>query len=50
MNKPVYLSNATVGDVELITLLPNPNLDNQLVFTQLQVGGSMMANDIILGK
>jgi hypothetical protein len=43
-------ANATIGDLSLISLLANPNLGNQLVLPQLAVGGTMMANDIILGS
>ena len=50
LNKPAIFTTGTFGDVDLITPLPNPNLDNQLVVPSLQVGGSMMANDIILGS
>ena len=50
ISKPVVLENATIGDVDLISPLPNPNLGNQLVVPSLQVGGTMMANDIILGN
>ena len=42
-------ANATIGDLSLLSLLPNPNLSNQLVLPQLAVGGTMMANDINLG-
>ena len=48
-SKPVVLETATIGDADLISPLPNPNLGNQLVVPSLQVGGTMMANDIILG-
>ena len=50
ISKPVVLENATIGDADLISPLPNPNLGNQLVVPSLQVGGTMMANDIILGS
>jgi hypothetical protein len=40
-------SLATFGNQDIITPLPNPNLNNDLVFPQLQVGGTIMANDII---
>ena len=50
LNKPAIFTTGTVGDEDLITPLPNPNLGNQLVVPSLQVGGSMMANDIILGS
>ena len=40
----------TMGNRDLISMLPNPNLENQLVLPQLQVGGTVMANDIILGS
>ena len=43
-------ANATIGDLSLISLLPDPNLDNQFVLPQLTVGGSIMGNDIILGN
>ena len=43
-------ANATIGDLSLVSLLPNPNLNNQFVLPQLVVGGTMMANDIILGN
>ena len=43
-------ANATIGDLSLVSLLPNPNLSNQIVIPQLLVGGTMMANDIILGN
>ena len=46
----MVLDNATIGYLDQITLLPNPNLDNQLVLPQLGVGGTIMANDIILGN
>ena len=49
ISKPVVLETATIGDADLISPLPNPNLGNQLVVPSLQVGGTMMANDIILG-
>jgi hypothetical protein len=42
-------ANVTFGDSTLITPLPNPNLNNQLVLSQIQVGGTVLANDIILG-
>ena len=41
---------ATFGYTGLITQLPNPNLNNELVLPQLQVGGTMMANDLFLGS
>ena len=50
LNKPAIFTTGTFGDEDLITPLPNPNLGNQLVVPSLQVGGSMMANDIILGS
>ena len=40
----------TMGNSDLISMLPNPNLENQLVLPQLQVRGTVMANDIILGS
>jgi len=43
------VGNATIGDLSQLSLLPNPNLSNQIVIPQLTVGGTMMANDIILG-
>ena len=43
-------ANATIGDLSLTSLLPDPNLDNQFVLPQLTVGGSIMGNDIILGN
>ena len=49
ISKPVVLETATIGDTDLISPLPNPNLGNQLVVPSLQVGGTMIANDIILG-
>jgi len=50
ISKPVVLENATIGDVDLSSPLPNQNLGNQIVVPSLQVGGTMMANDIILGN
>ena len=50
LNKPAIFTTGTFGDEDLITPLPNPNLGNQLVVPSLQVGGTMMANDIILGS
>ena len=50
LNKPAIFTTGTFGDVDLITPLPNPNLGNQLVVPSLQVGGSFMATDIILGS
>ena len=38
------------GNLELITPLPNPNLNNQLIIPTVQVGGTLMATDVVLGN
>ena len=50
LNKAAVFPSGTFGDEDSITPLPNPNLGNQLVVPSLQVGGSFMATDIILGS
>ena len=50
LNKPAIFTTGNFGDEDLITPLPNPNLNNMFVVPSLQVGGTMMANDIILGS
>ena len=51
INAPVENSqNATFGDINLITPLPNPNMNGDLVLPVVQVGGTLMATDIILGN
>jgi hypothetical protein len=40
----------TIGNPELVSLLRNPNLNNDIVIPQLVVGGTFMSNDIILGS
>ena len=41
---------ATFGNQNIITPLPNPNMNGELVLPIVQVGGTLMATDIILGN